>query len=191
MSRTAANDFFPERIDSVECISGSIEKINRNFQRLENIVYALEDRLTINQVRTFYYYGPNARENATSGMRDNEANIPSNVTIEGYVNSNTQLNLPVISKRNDVAYVLYQKTGFYSTVLNAAQDTTINNFRESSSDVVNYFLPTLIMWRLTFNGTTYSVNTGFPKFTTALASVNPATPGNPQNWNNPTRWATF
>lgn len=178
--------FFPENIDSAECVSSSLGKLNRNFQRLEDIVYALEDRLTVNQVRTFFYYGPNSQSDPRSGMNDNSATRPSNGTIQAYVNSNTQLSLPTVSKTGDIAYVIYQKTGYYSTA-----NTNFEGIpQQTTSDIINYQLPVFITWRLTFNGTAYLVDTGFPKFSAAFTSDTPAQPGNTV-WNQPQRWATF
>jgi hypothetical protein len=45
-------------------------------------------------------------------MDNNLLSRPSNLTIEAFVNSPTQLNLPSMSSPGDIAYVLYQKTGF-------------------------------------------------------------------------------
>jgi len=49
-------------------------------------------------------------------ITDNTTTRPSNQTIESFVNSGTELNLPSISRTGDTAYVIYQKTGFNSTV---------------------------------------------------------------------------
>ena len=45
-------------------------------------------------------------------MDDNLLTRPSNLTIEAFVNSPNQLNLLSMSDPGDIAYVLYQKTGF-------------------------------------------------------------------------------
>lgn len=184
--RTTACTFFPENIDNAECVTSSLSKLNRNFQTLEDIVYALEDRLSVNQVRTFFYYGPNAQTNPRSGMDDNAASRPSNATIQGYVNDATQLALPRVSKTGDIAYVLFQKTGYYSTA-----NTTFENIpQQTTGDIINYYRPILMVWRLTFNGTAYLVDTGFPKFSAADTSTFPAQ-GSNTTWNQPQRWSTF
>ena len=191
-NRSAACSFSPENISEDECVSSSLSKINRNFQKLEETVQTLEDRISVNRVRTFFYYGPNSATNASSGMQDNTASRPSSLTIQSYVNDLTQLALPRISKTGDIAYVIYQKTGYFSTLGQPFESIPSQIFDQSTQriDVVNYYLPTFITWKLTFNGTAYLVDVGFPKFSTALASATPAQPGNTL-WNQPQRWSTF
>jgi hypothetical protein len=191
-NRSAACSFLPENISEDECVSSSLSKINRNFQKLEQTVQTLEDRISVNQIRTFFYYGPNSATNASSGMQDNNPSRPSSLTIQSYVNDLTQLALPRISKTGDIAYVIYQKTGYFST-LGQPFEGIPSRFDQTTfarTDVVNYYLPTFITWKLTFNGIAYLVDVGFPKFSTALASATPAQPGNTL-WNQPQRWSTF
>jgi hypothetical protein len=45
-------------------------------------------------------------------MDDFQISRPSNMTIEAFVNSPSQLNVPSISNVGDISYVVYQKTGF-------------------------------------------------------------------------------
>jgi hypothetical protein len=102
-----------------ECVGDSLSTINSNFSALQVVTCELEQRFDKNkQVRTFFYYGPNARLDATSGMADNSTSRPSDLTIQAFVNSPEQLNLPLISRDGDTAYVVYQKTGFKNTVAN-------------------------------------------------------------------------
>lgn len=129
-----------------ECLGDSLPKINSNFNTLQQILWSLRERVDSRvEVRTFFYYGPNSAgpagskaagqlsvpgkgtrtpilspagaSPAGSGMDDNQTTRPSNLTIEAFVNSPSQINLPSISKPKDVAYVIYQKTGFLSSIL--------------------------------------------------------------------------
>jgi hypothetical protein len=96
-----------------ECVGDSLSTINSNFSALQVVTCELEQRFDKNkQVRTFFYYGPNAGVDVTSGMADNSTSRPSDLTIQSFVNSPEQLNLPLISRDGDTAYVVYQKTGF-------------------------------------------------------------------------------
>jgi hypothetical protein len=106
-------DTLIETIESTSCLRNSLPVINNNFNELNEIVCTLRERANANkQIRTFFYYGPNAQVAPASGMDDNLLTRPSNLTIEAFANSPSQLNLPAISNPGDVAYVLYQKTGF-------------------------------------------------------------------------------
>lgn len=112
-----------------ECVGDSLSTINNNFSALQVVTCELEQRFDkTKQVRTFFYYGPNANLDATSGMMDNSTSRPSDLTIQAFVNSPEQLNLPLISKDGDVAYVVYQKTGFKNSL-------AINNGVATSSVV--------------------------------------------------------
>ena len=55
---------------------------------------------------------------------------------------------------------------------------------QTTIDVVNSFAPAFIIWKLTYNGTEYFVDSGFPKFTQALSRDG-------GNWNNPVDWGTY
>lgn len=108
-----------------ECVGDSLSTINSNFSALQVVTCELEQRFDrTKQVRTFFYYGPNAQSNASSGMADNSTSRPSDLTIQAFVNSPEQLNLPLISRDGDTAYVVYQKTGFKNTVANVAGTAT-------------------------------------------------------------------
>ncbi len=102
-----------------EFIGNSLNQINNNFSQLQSSVCDLQVQLdTTTNIRTFFYYGPNAAVDPNSGVQNNSASYPSNVLIENFVNSqgqflNSGLNLPSISQIGDVAYVIYQKTGWF------------------------------------------------------------------------------
>ena len=100
-----------------ENIGDSLVKINNNFTNLKTALCNLRDKVTGTvHVRTFFYYGPNSATDATSNMQDNIASRPSNGVIESFVNDSDKLNLVPISQANDIAYVIYQKTGFKQSV---------------------------------------------------------------------------
>jgi hypothetical protein len=106
-------------IKETEYIGDSLTKINQNFESIRQGACLAENLLeSIVNVRTFFYYGPNAPVNTTLGANeysnDNTASRPSNSTIETFVNSASGLNLGEISETGDTAYVIYQKTGWYS-----------------------------------------------------------------------------
>lgn len=117
-----------EEIFENECLSDSLLKINNNFLNLESSVCELRQRVDSQvEVRTFFYYGPNATSNPTSGMDEGGISRPSDMTIQAFVNSPTELNLPAISKPRDVAYITYQKTGFLtSNNLNAPAGSIVS-----------------------------------------------------------------
>lgn len=117
-----------EEIFDNECLSDSLLKINNNFLNLESSVCELRQRVDSQvEVRTFFYYGPNATSNPASGMNDGGISRPSDMTIQAFVNSPTELNLPTISKPRDVVYITYQKTGFLTTnSLNAPAGSTVS-----------------------------------------------------------------
>jgi hypothetical protein len=189
-------------ISPTEKIGNSLVKINNNFfnlnQELCDIKKKLDDTVT---VRTFFYYGPNSASDPESSMRDNEASYPKNTTIEQFINGSTpnNLNIPSISKENDQAYVVYQKTGMYlptsrriSTVtfqvrIISRYQTISENF--GTADTHAIYSPLFIIWKLIAkkNNTgslIYQVEPGFPKFSQAeTLSTN--------NWNNPTLWSEF
>jgi hypothetical protein len=115
------NDTNIETIDSNECLRTSLAKINDNFTQLNDLTCTLRERVdSAKQIRTFFYYGPNADVAPASGMNDGELSRPSNLTIEAFTNSPSQLNLPSLSREGDVAYVIYQKTGFKGSLPSAS-----------------------------------------------------------------------
>lgn len=176
-------------IESTECLTDSLAKINSNFTNLQSTFCSLKDLLEKNvQVRTFFYYGPNSNIDSRSGMMSDEDSKPSPEVITAFVNSPTQLNLPAISNLNDVAYVIYQKTGFQHSLSATNPGITTNyTWDTTPSEVkINYsFAPTLIIWRLVYDGYYYTISTGFPKYHGTM------TDNNQVNWNNPQLWSTF
>ena len=165
-----------------ECLGDSLSKINNNFLNLETSLSALRFRTDSRvEVRTFFYYGPNAQSDPRSGMADNQTSRPSDMTIMAFVNSPGALNLPAISKPNDIAYVIYQKTGFLNSNLTGI--TTDYTFGDVTTDVFNQFAPTFVIWKLTCQSSKfYTVDAGFPKITRAQ------TDGNVNTWNQPQLW---
>jgi hypothetical protein len=104
-----------------EFIGDSLEKINSNFTALASAACNLEQYIqNKTNIRTFFYYGPNSTFTPTIAdidldMDGNSPTYPNNNTIQTFVNSVTGLNLLPISKLNDEAYVVYQKTGWVTT----------------------------------------------------------------------------
>lgn len=199
-------------ISNTENIGDSLVKINNNFWNLKEALCGIKKTLddTV-QVRTFFYYGPNSSADSTSGMQNNIASRPSNATIENFVNSFSQLSLPSVSDINDVAYVIYQKTGFLiqeavrvtsgtvpvqGTSPGSAVTTSTNvpiynppltkivPWSTTSPDRFATFSPVFVIWRLTYNGTEYITDSNFPKYSQAETASTP-------NWNNPLAWATY
>jgi len=106
-----------QKIYPDECLKDSLVKINNNFNNLQTVTNDLFTRFDKQkQVRTFFYYGPNASVDAKSGMAGDSTSRPSNITIQTFCNDTNFLNLPSFSKKGDVAYVIYQKTGFYNNI---------------------------------------------------------------------------
>lgn len=104
-------------IEETEYIGDSLIKINNNFTSLQQGACTIEQLVeSLVNVRTFFYYGPNAPINTTEGangyLNDNAASRPSNTTIQNFVNND--LSLQDVSSTGDIVYVIYQKTGWYS-----------------------------------------------------------------------------
>ena len=94
-----------------EYIGDSLPKINTNFQLLSGAACHLSQLLdTRVNVRTFFYYGPNQPNGATEFEEDEQELKPTPVTIQNFINSG--LNLPLISEEGDIAWVIYQRTGW-------------------------------------------------------------------------------
>jgi hypothetical protein len=217
-----------ELIYEDENIGDSLPKINNNFSLLKNAACQIETQLdNIVNVRTFFYYGPNAATDSESGVNSGNLTLPSTTTIQNFVNRNDALNLPSVSETGDIAYVIYQKTGWYG---NAAQyyragsgsvpytrdvqeqrtrtekvrrigigwtkrDVTYwvtvtqtfyagYSWSANINDTYNIYTPIFVIYKLTFDGSSYNLNVGFPKFTHA-------TTGSSINWNNPSTWSTY
>lgn len=105
-------------ISEDEYIGDSLTKINQNFQNLQTSTCDLKNKLDEQiQIRTFFYYGPNTPsdpQDGTAGMDNNTLTRPSDATIQSFVNSVSGLNLKPVSETGDIAYVIYQKTGWYT-----------------------------------------------------------------------------
>lgn len=178
-----------QSIESTECLSDSLVKINSNFTNLQTTFCSLKDRVDKKiQVRTFFYYGPNSSIDASSGMLDNQTARPSPEVITAFVNSRTQLNLPSISNVNDTAYVIYQKSGF-QTSLSATNPGISTNYNwgdiPESTDINYSFAPALIIWRLVYNGSMYTISNGFPKYHREMTNNTTTL------WNSPQLWSQF
>jgi hypothetical protein len=118
----------PVKIDLIyddENIGDSLTKINQNFAKVLSGACLIEDQLDkMVNIRTFFYYGPNAptESESTWSVQPDSASRPSAATIEAFVNNGPDvplprvpgLNLPSISEVGDIAYVIYQKTGWLS-----------------------------------------------------------------------------
>lgn len=189
-------------ISPTEKIGNSLVKINNNFfnlnQGLCDIKKKLDETVT---VRTFFYYGPNSATNPVSNMEDGTTSYPKNTTIEQFINGSTpnNLNIPSLSKENDQAYVVYQKTGIYlltsrriSTITFPVQIISRYETRTATFETPNLqaiYSPLFVIWKLIAkkNNTgslIYQVEPGFPKFSQAeTLSTN--------NWNKPTLWSEF
>jgi hypothetical protein len=189
---SVCNNLKVDLIEDNECLNDSLFYINNNFLNLQQALKDLNTRFDERiEVRTFFYYGPNASSAPESGMADNQTTRPSDITIQAFVNSPSQLNLPAISKPGDIAYVIYQKTGY----LNNLRQNVLSDFNISTTtqDVINFFAPIFIIWRLTSRESSiYTVDSPtFPKFfRSQIANISEGAPGW-QNWNNPQNWSQF
>lgn len=179
-----------QTIESSECLTDSLAKINSNFTNLQTTFCTLKDRVDKRiQIRTFFYYGPNSGTDARSGMLDDQTAKPSPEVISAFVNSPTQLNLPAISNINDMAYVIYQKTGFQHSLAATTNPNIDTNYTWTSLPAeqdINYsFAPALIIWRLVYDGSQYLISTGFPKYHREMTN------NNINLWNQPQLWSQF
>lgn len=175
---------FVKKIDSTECLSDSLAKINNNFLNLEEVVCDIKQKIDISKaVRTFFYYGPNSETDAASNMMDNKVSRPSDLTIRAFVNSSTQLDLTSISRPGDVAYVVYQKTGWLNNQLVGVPIEFGDTFLGlTPSDTFNTFAPIFVVWRLTYVGVDYTVDVGYPRFVQAQTDGSSTFWSTPQNW---------
>jgi hypothetical protein len=157
-------------IRPTENIGGSLITLNNNFWSLGTTLCNLKDRLeSLVEVRTFFYYGPNAGTNPASQFND-QTNRPSNRTIENFVNSNNNLNLAEFSRPGDQVYVVYQKTGYQRSTANQIITGTQQikvigiGFKTASYTIripndYNTFSPVFIIWKLTARPVTTTGNT--------------------------------
>jgi hypothetical protein len=98
-------------------IGNSLQTINSNFANLKQGICNLESQIAETvDIRTFFYYGPNSPSESEAGVweSDYQATRPSNLVIENFCNNPSQLNLLGISKTGDIAYIVYQRTGWFS-----------------------------------------------------------------------------
>jgi hypothetical protein len=186
---------YTENILNSESMGDSLIKINNNFINLQTALCDLQKRINDTvKVRTFFYYGPNSVSDATSGMQNNVASRPSNNTIQSFVNDTAQLNVPAVSKVKDIVYVIYQKTGYVANqatrittgtaTASVISFNTVVPWSTTSPDIYTIHSPVFIIWRLTFNGTSYVVDKDFPKFSQAETVST-------ENWNQPQNWLQY
>ena len=108
-------------ISADEFIGDSLPKINTNFSLLSaaacNLKLQIDARVN---VRTFFYYGPNAPTDSEAGTIDENTNLayPSTTTITRFVTGANGLNLLPVSEVGDIVWVIYQKTGWTSQNVN-------------------------------------------------------------------------
>lgn len=215
-------------ISNDECLGKSLPKINSNFTTLQEILWSLRERADSRvEVRTFFYYGPNSAgpagskngslnpakgvpqaagtSPAASGMDDGKISRPSNLTIQAFINSSSQINLPSISSPGDIAYVIFQKTGFNSTIppnLSAFKNSTritteqLATISTTNVDINVDISPVFIIWKLTCSQRlSYLVDQGFPKFHRAQTLQQTSKLGvnvpQPLSWNQPQNWNAF
>lgn len=217
----------PTKVDLIydsENIGSSLNKIVNNFNTLKAAACDIEQLLDKQvEVRTFFYYGPNSATDSESGQDNGHASRPSNTTIESFVNDAGSLNLPSMSELGDIAYVIYQKTGWYSQtavtsrsgsgVVPYSRTVTVPiqrkiginwgkgywvtdyvqrvqtfyagyNWSANINDTYKYYAPVFVIYKLTFDGTSYTVNTNFPKFSRSATNST-------ADWNNPAAWSIY
>lgn len=126
-------------ISDSEYIGESLATINNNFTLLRNAACNLENRINSGvNARTFFYYGPNSATDPYSGVQNGVASIPSYTTIENFVNSSSLLNLPAITQVGDIAYVVYQKTGWYQPQTKSYVRTSSGNVTFTTQEYYTY-----------------------------------------------------
>jgi hypothetical protein len=104
-------------ISDSEYIGDSLNKINTNFGLLSATACQLQQQYnSYRNIRTFFYYGPNAPTDSSEGTYNENTNLayPSTSTITRFVTGSDGLDLLPSSKTGDVAWVVYQKTGWAS-----------------------------------------------------------------------------
>jgi hypothetical protein len=175
-----------QTISESECVGESLQKINLNFQNLETVACNLKEKIeNIKTARTFFYYGTNTQSNVQQEF--GSVSRPSNSVIYNFLNNTDSLNLPSISYPGDIAYVIYQKTGFLNNqLLNITTDYSFDTVYGNTTDIDNQFAPIFVIWKYTYNrdNNAYEIDDNFPKFVRNL-------PNTGANWNDPTTWTTF
>jgi hypothetical protein len=181
-------------IEETNCLSDSLELLNANFLSLSAVTCTLKQRIDkLKSVRTFFYYGPFSQISSRSGQDPDKLSRPSDETISLFVNSTEQLNLPSISFEGDIAWVIYQKTGFRSNIGNTLVPNIPTSYQypgKYTEDVNNQWSPTLFIWKLIYtdiagSGLFYRIENGFPKIHRAQ------TGSDFTNWNSPSAWNTY
>jgi len=186
---------YTERIQNTEHIGDSLVKINNNFINLQTDLCDVQQKLNENvNVRTFFYYGPNSATDPGSNMHGNSSSRPSNKTIESFVNDSEQLNIPAISKNNDIVYVIYQKTGYLesqatrittgTTTARVISFVTNVDWSTTTLDTYNSYSPVIFVWKLVCYNEVYNTDTGFPKILQAQTLST-------TNWNQPQNWLQY
>jgi hypothetical protein len=114
-----------KEIPASECLSTSVNTLNINFLALEQETCELQ-KFIKKQVRTFFFYGPNSQTDSESNMDPGGVTRPSNEVITNFVNSPNELNLPILTRKGDIAYIIYQKTGYKNNLyLNVPTGTDV------------------------------------------------------------------
>jgi len=164
------------KIRNTRNIGDSLVTLNTNFYTLDSVLCELRRRVeSLVEVRTFFYYGPNqGNDPAATNMRNDQTNIPSNTTIENFVNSTNELNLALHTKENDEVNIVYQKTGFFRnedirTITGTAKAQVISFSQDvpwstNVPETYNIYAPTFIIWKLVHNGIKYEILGNYPKY---------------------------
>jgi hypothetical protein len=180
-------------IEETRCLTDSLDILNTNFLNLSSVACQLKQRVdSIKMIRTFFYYGINADRFSVDGMDTDRLSRPSNNRIEEFVNAADQLNLPPISNSGDVAYVIYQKTGYLNN--RATGQNITSSYRiggDQSVQTNNWWAPAFFIWKLVCEPTldesnvVYKVGSGWPKIHRAESA------NSSPNWNKPQNWTTY
>jgi hypothetical protein len=121
-------------------------------------------------------------------LQGSYASRPSDNFIQAFINNENQMNLPSISNLGDIAYVIYQKTGYYNNKATGVDPSY--KFQYTETDILSYTVPSFFIWRLTYQTQEegYVVDSDFPKFSRALTnSLGTKTP----NWDQPQNWTEY
>lgn len=177
-------------IEETTCLSESLDILNTNFLNLSAVTCNLKQRIDrLKAVRTFFYYGPFSQFSSRASQDPDKLSRPSDETISFFVNSPDQLNLPAMSYAGDIAYVIYQKTGFRNNrALNITTEYVFPG--KYDFDISNDFSPAFFIWKLVYEdlpgaGLFYRIETGFPKIHRAQTGTDFT------NWNSPSAWNTY
>lgn len=180
-------------------------------------------------VYTFFYFGAyTAVNDPYDGMNNGLSNIPDISTIEDWVNNSLKLATAPAVKNGDQTYVIYQKTGYrrptptsqsgtmsvspnsftgpsYNQIAGGAGGEgtavyTINSITDKqSTDALDEYIPTFVVYKLVYDDTIANVNPGFrckqqPFVRSTKTPVGAVTTNNdPSTWtfNKPSTWSFF